>query len=1459
MSKPNYPRNWALALVALSTLSPQLSTPLAAGIITVGNTNDYGAGSLRSSIQYATPGDTINFSVTGQITLTNGQILITKNVTIAGPGPETLAISGNNHSRVFEISPAITVNISGLTIRDGHPADGTDADPKGEHGGGIYNGGTLSLRACSLSGNSAGNGSPALSSGVGGGSGGGLYNQGTLNVIACTISGNTAGHSGGGSDGGSGGGVFNLGTCILDVSTVSGNAASDDGAGGGIYNLGLLTLNASTIVSNSGGPGAGRGAGGGIYNAGTLSANNCTINGNSGGDGRSGADAACVGLGCFYAQDGSPGAGGGGIYNDGNGALSLINCTLADNFGGRGGNGGNGAAASDPSFSEGRSGGTGGAGGGIFNWGALTVLACTVSGNGGGPGGTGGTNSDGTRSAGRHGTGGDGGGVFNASNEDSARLHNTIVAANSVGAGGIGGSAGSAGVGPDLAGPFISEGYNLIGQLDAHAGLSDGGSADRVGTTATPLDPMLGPLQHNGGPTFTMGLLDASPARDAGDDTLLEDPIDLVTDQCGRPRKVGTHIDIGAFELHPLGPSPITVNNSEDNGPGSLRQAIIDALPGDTLQFSVTGIITLTSGELLITKNLAITGPGAVDLAISGNNSSRIFEITPNVTASISDLTIRDGHALYGTDRNGGGIYNSGRLTLTACAISGNTAGSPGGAGGGICNAGTLGLAECMVSSNTAGHGENGRDGYSIGGNAPEPGHWVLGVAGGPGGVGGGIYSEGTLTLTNCTLSGNDGGGGGNGGNGGMRDGSGSTAGGAGGGGGGIYNAGTMALVACTLSGNGAANGGPGRARAGVTGPGGNGGNGGGIFNANTAASVDLRSTLIALNSVGTGGPGGGAVPHDPDGIGPDLPGSSAGAGPDLAGSFNSQGHNLIGQIDDSTGVTNRTKGDLTGTTLVPLEPMLGPLGDNDGKTLTMALLDGSPALNAGDDALLAAPFNLVTDQRGLPRKFGTQVDIGAFESGWTAITSQPQSQTVLHGAAVTFSVAVSSTLPVTYQWRFNGTNLPDATNSSLAISNVQPADQGLYSVSANHGFQTVMSRSATLSLIALSITSQPQSQALNVGGKVSFSVGVSSTRGIAYQWQLNGANLAGATNSSLTLANVQLTDQGSYSVAVFDSYDSVMSDPATLRLRLTITGQPSGQTVLPRGTATFSVSASGSQPITYQWYFNGGHIADATNSSITLTNVQLAGQGFYLVVLRDSFETVLSRTATVRVHNPVITQAPLSQSVVAGGSVTLSVSISGSPPPFLYQWRRGSTVLTNMVLDETNCFFTLTNVEPEQGGPNLYYWVIVTNAVSTDLSLHTPFQLTVLADSDGDGLPDSWEIAHGLDPNNRSDATQDRDGDGLTNWQEYIAGTDPRDPQRNLKVNAIRDAGGMGGAELQFLAVSNRTYTVQSRDAVNHGPWSRVADVVAVGTNRVVDVTDSTAPAVSAQRFYRLVTPRVP
>ena len=181
----------SIALLALLGAVAASVQSVHAATITVTSTADSGTNTLREALANAANGDTINFTVAtpATITLTTGQLLVSNSVTILGPGSANLAVNGNAASRVFNITNAVTVVITGLTVTNGL----VSADA----GGGIYNdSSTLTVSNCTISGNSAGDGGGIFSDGFSG--------SATLKVTDSTISGNSA-------TSGNGGGIYNDG------------------------------------------------------------------------------------------------------------------------------------------------------------------------------------------------------------------------------------------------------------------------------------------------------------------------------------------------------------------------------------------------------------------------------------------------------------------------------------------------------------------------------------------------------------------------------------------------------------------------------------------------------------------------------------------------------------------------------------------------------------------------------------------------------------------------------------------------------------------------------------------------------------------------------------------------------------------------------------------------------------------------------------------------------------------------------------------------------------------------------------------------------------------------------------------------------------------------------------------------------------------------------------------------
>jgi len=388
-------------------------------------------------------------------------------------------------------------------------------------------------------------------------------------------------------------------------------------------------------------------------------------------------------------------------------------------------------------------------------------------------------------------------------------------------------------------------------------------------------------------------------------------------------------------------------------------------------------------------------------------------------------------------------------------------------------------------------------------------------------------------------------------------------------------------------------------------------------------------------------------------------------------------------------------------------------------------------------------------------------------------------------------------------------------------------------------------------------ITAHPTNTTAIAFSTVSFSVSASGAN-LSYYWVLNGEPIRGATNATLTLNNVQPTQEGFYQAIVMNSAGSAASSNAFLRLLTParILAQPisvlltNGSTALETYGQTFtnvrfSVSAISSSPISYQWQRDGVPIPGATGASLVVSNVNLSDQGLYDVVVRDSVGPVTSTQARLTVGVwPFIERHPQSIWALVGEDVTMSVELRGSTP-FYYRWRRGGVTV---VPSPGFRVYTIPNVQTNQSG---LYTVIITNfAFYAPGAVSAGAQLTVLADSDGDKAPDVWETQFGFNPNLASDGRLDSDGDGMINADEWRAGTDPTDPQSYLAVDNLVVG---SPATLSFFAQSNHSYVVEFNDELDPGTWDNLTNVSAWPSNAVRTVTD---PAASPSRYYRLATP---
>ncbi|MBE0543716.1 MAG: immunoglobulin domain-containing protein [Verrucomicrobia bacterium] len=253
-------------------------------------------------------------------------------------------------------------------------------------------------------------------------------------------------------------------------------------------------------------------------------------------------------------------------------------------------------------------------------------------------------------------------------------------------------------------------------------------------------------------------------------------------------------------------------------------------------------------------------------------------------------------------------------------------------------------------------------------------------------------------------------------------------------------------------------------------------------------------------------------------------------------------------------------------------------------------------------------------------------------------VTVQPGFQTVLAGSNATFTAATVGQGPFTYQWKYDGEDLPSATNGSLTLTTVSLTHAGRYSVVASNLLGGMTSQEATLTVLPLRITGQPQNGSVLAGTNVTFSVTLAGTPPFAYQWRFGGADLSGATESSLTLSNVEPGQAGTYSVIVSNAYGGDVSASATLNVQpLTITSHPSNVLALLWSPATFNVSAAGEGPFSYQWRFNGTDLEGATDNPLVLTNVQTARAGSYSVVVSNVYGSTSSAPATLSLRQVAV------------------------------------------------------------------------------------------------------------------------------------------------------------------------------------------------------------------------------
>jgi hypothetical protein len=550
--------------------------------------------------------------------------------------------------------------------------------------------------------------------------------------------------------------------------------------------------------------------------------------------------------------------------------------------------------------------------------------------------------------------------------------------------------------------------------------------------------------------------------------------------------------DVTISQLDP-NQTPVTLQDAVDaaNNTGGNNTITFD---GTAFPSNTQTTITLTGGPLELKGNVTIAGPGAGQVAVSGGNATTVFKVDAGAIAEIDGLTITDGLASIGVGISGvagGGVYNAGTLALQNDVITGNSSpANAAGSGAGIYNTGALTLQSDAITFNSC----TNRDGAGF---FNEQGtvtvtdctiaHNVVNTSG----LGGGFFSHGNLTVIDSTISDNS------------SDGD---------GGGGEISV-SAAIINSTISDNSAHN------------------DGGGLSVLHD--NVTITNSTIADNSSSFGT--GGVFNQGNVTLSSTIVAGNTGGDWGQIAAATSSINNLVGD-GTNTGLTNGIKGNIVGDSMNPVDPLLGPLADNGGPTQTMALLPGSPAIDAAGTTVPNNPLTgqpLTTDQRGtgFSRFVGSAIDIGAFEFA-PVIVSAP---TVIFGQDGLVTVSVSEpdgigdlSLSVSSGGTFTHT-LTAADNGSFTfdVGLLNTGTYGLHAEFTPTGASTSIMGDSSLTVLSFSQATQNLLDQVNTDGLAPGVVQSLDSKLQAVLTSLGLGNTTTAANQLLAFENFVRAQRG--------------------------------------------------------------------------------------------------------------------------------------------------------------------------------------------------------------------------------------------------------------------------------------------------------------------------------------------
>jgi hypothetical protein len=304
----------------------------------------------------------------------------------------------------------------------------------------------------------------------------------------------------------------------------------------------------------------------------------------------------------------------------------------------------------------------------------------------------------------------------------------------------------------------------------------------------------------------------------------------------------------------------------------------------------------------------------------------------------------------------------------------------------------------------------------------------------------------------------------------------------------------------------------------------------------------------------------------------------------------------------------------------------------------------------------------------------------------------------VCAGANASFTVVAAGTGTLTYQWKKDGNDIAGATSATYTITGAAAADAGNYTVVVTGDCGSVTSNAAALTLNAVTaITTQPSAQVVCAGANASFTVAATGGGTLTYQWKKDGNDIPGATSATYTITGIAAADAGNYSVVVTGDCGAVTSNAVALTINAAtvITAITPSGVVCVGADVSFTVTATGSGTLSYQWKKNGTNIGGATSAIYTLTGVVPSDAADYTVEVTGACGTVTSAISTLTVNAAtIITTQPVAQNICAGANASFTVAGTGAGT-LTYQWKKNGTDINGA----TSATYTITGAVSADAG----------------------------------------------------------------------------------------------------------------------------------------------------------------